>query len=378
LRNPRTALLEFVVTEYRVLVFVLKQKQAPDSRVGGSSAQKNSGSSAVDLSAHIIRARRKELEETVRGLRARLASRRPGFQEFATRLYDQLIKPAAAELKDVDNLVIVPDGILWALPFQALQSSANRYLIEDYAISYAPSLGVLREIAKEKRRATGRVPTTLLAIGNPTIATATADRVKSAFMDEMLVPLPDAERQVKALGRLYGPNASKIYVGADASEERLKQEAGRCRILHIATHGIINWASPLYSQLVLSTSGDNSGEDGLLEAWELMNLDLNADLVVLSACETGQGRIGAGEGMIGFSWALFVAGCPTVVVSQWKVESGSTADLMIEFHKALTASRKQTVSKAAALRLASLKLLRTGRYRHPFYWASFVVVGNGY
>ena len=99
---------------------------------------------------------------------------------------------------------------------------------------------------------------------------------------------------------------------------------------------------------------------------------MNSDLAVLSACETGRGRVGAGEGIIGLSWAFFVAGCPTTVVSQWKVESASTTELMLAFHRNL----KKGQSKAAALRAAALRLLDDSRYRHPFYWAAFVVVGD--
>jgi CHAT domain-containing protein len=151
-------------------------------------------------------------------------------------------------------------------------------------------------------------------------------------------------------------------------------------VLHLATHGILNDASPMYSQVVLAQSAEGASEDGLLEAWEIMNLDLKADLVVLSACETGRGRVGAGEGMIGLTWALFVAGTPAAVVSQWKVESGSTTELMLEFHRNLRRSIKQArphVSTAKALQESSLKLLRGSQYRHPFYWAGFVVVGDG-
>jgi CHAT domain-containing protein len=112
-----------------------------------------------------------------------------------------------------------------------------------------------------------------------------------------------------------------------------------------------------------------------------MKLDLKADLAVLSACETARGRVGAGEGMIGLSWALFVAGCPTTVVSQWKVESAGTTELMLEFHRQLKtqmANSAGTFSAARALREASLKLRRTSAYRHPFYWAGFVVSGKGF
>jgi CHAT domain-containing protein len=169
-------------------------------------------------------------------------------------------------------------------------------------------------------------------------------------------------------------------VGAEAREDRVKAEAGKFGVLHLATHGILNDASPMYSQVVLAQSAEDVNEDGLLEAWEIMNLDLHADLVVLSACETGRGRVGAGEGMIGLTWALFVAGTPAAVVSQWKVESSSTTELMLEFHRNLRAGIKQTrpqVSTAKALQQAALKVLRRSDYRHPFYWAGFVVVGDG-
>jgi CHAT domain-containing protein len=123
--------------------------------------------------------------------------------------------------------------------------------------------------------------------------------------------------------------------------------------------------------LVLS-QGEDGREDGMLEAWEVMSLDLNADLVVLSACETARGRFGAGEGVIGMTWALFVAGVPTSVVSQWKVESVSTTEVMLEFHRNL----KGGVGKSEAMRRAAMKLIADRRYAHPFYWAGFIVVGD--
>jgi CHAT domain-containing protein len=181
----------------------------------------------------------------------------------------------------------------------------------------------------------------------------------------------------KAISRLYGMSRSKVYVGAEAREDRLKAEAGKARILHFATHGTMNNASPMYSHLVL-TQGDTN-EDGLLEAWELMRMDLRADLAVLSACETARGRVGAGEGMIGLTWALFIAGVPSTVVSQWKVESASTRDLMLGFHRQLraTASAKAKTTKAEALRRAALKLMKNPETGHPFHWAGFVLVGDG-
>ncbi|HYX43107.1 MAG TPA: CHAT domain-containing protein, partial [Pyrinomonadaceae bacterium] len=145
-------------------------------------------------------------------------------------------------------------------------------------------------------------------------------------------------------------------------------------------HGVLNNANPMYSHVVLSQTAGNGSEDGLLEAWEIMKLDLKADLVVLSACDTARGRIGAGEGVIGLTWAFFVAGSPTTVVSQWSVESASTTELMLNFHRSLRApggGSLYAMTKAEALRQAQLKLLRTKRYQHPFFWAGFVVVGDG-
>ncbi len=104
-------------------------------------------------------------------------------------------------------------------------------------------------------------------------------------------------------------------------------------------------------------------------------MKLYADLVVLSACETASGRIGAGEGVIGISWAFFVAGCRATVVSQWKVNSEATSDLMVGFYQQFKGVRP--MSKASALRLAALKMLNDERYRHPFYWAGFILVGDG-
>jgi CHAT domain-containing protein len=174
---------------------------------------------------------------------------------------------------------------------------------------------------------------------------------------------------------LYGPERSTTYLGPEAREDRFKQEAPRHAILHVATHGMLDETSPLYSHVVLSPGSGGSSEDGLLEAWEMMGPKLDADLVILSACETGRGQIAPGEGIVGTMWALFVAGSRALLVSQWKVESGSTTELMTAFHGGLL---RGDGGKAAQLQRASLALLRQPRYAHPFYWASFVLVGNPY
>jgi CHAT domain-containing protein len=128
----------------------------------------------------------------------------------------------------------------------------------------------------------------------------------------------------------------------------------------------------------MARNENDPDDDGLLEAREIMQLNLHADLVVLSACQTARGRVGAGEGIMGVSWAFLVAGAPTIVVSQWKVDSAATATLMINFHQRLANQHpREGTTKADALRQASLDLLRQPKYRHPFYWASFVMLGDG-
>ena len=210
-------------------------------------------------------------------------------------------------------------------------------------------------------------------MGNPTWGSGEVARVKAVYRDEDLGNLPRAETEVERLGKIYGEDRSHIYIGREARESRFKAEAADTKILHLATHGILNNASPLYSYLLLAGEGNGSSEDGLLEARELLHMKLRAELAVLSACETARGRVGAGEGMIGLSWALFVSGVPTTVLSQWKVESDSTSRLMIAFHQ----NRRKSMSDADALRAAALTIRKDPAYQHPFYWAPFIAIGAG-
>ncbi len=373
--GANTVLLEYVIAGEKVFLFAITNQ--PPRRADGNNSEVK-----PLLTAYTLKIKQSDLANRVALFRNRLANTDVGINRPAHELYELLLGPARSILKNKTNLIIVPDGVLWEMPFQALQPAFNRFLIEDCSVSYAQSLTVLRETinAKRNRLPPAGAASTLLALGNPEIGQTTSKLVASVFMDERLLPLPDAEKQVKILGRLYGRDRSRVYVGADARENRAKAEAASCRILHLATHGILDNTNPMYSHLVLSRSEADENEDGLLEAWEIMKLDLNADIVVLSACDTARGLVANGEGVIGLAWAFFVAGCPTTVVSQWKVESSSTTELMVEFHRNLKPQidgENQAVSKAQALRRAALKLIRSKQYRHPFYWAPFVLVGDG-
>lgn len=354
--NRSSALLEFVVAKdsaflLTVTLNVLNQPTVNSFRFDASN-----------------------LAKKVEDYRTKVAVGDLDVQELSRSLYDLLLKPAASQLAGRTNLIVVPDGPLWDLPFQSLVDDKGKFLAEKAAISYAPSLTALREMKKKAESRKPQYEAGLLAFGNPTITDATRTRVQSVFSGENLGPIPEAGRLVDSLAKMYGPKESKVFTGAAAREESAKSEAPKHKIVQFATHGILNNVSPMYSHLVLAQNDQDPNEDGLLEAWELKDLDLKADMVILSACDTARGRISNGEGVIGMTWAAFIAGAPTTVASQWKVESKSTTELMLEFHRQLLTGK---VSKAEALRRAELKVMKMPGYKHPSYWAGFVIVGDG-
>lgn len=368
LPDEKTALLEYVVTPERSHLFVVTKPKNGEPK----------------LKVYPLAIKRDELATKVEQFRSQLAERDTRFGKLANELYGQLLKPAKADLPAQTRLVIVPDGPLWELPFQALLTEQNRYLLQDHVISYAPSLTVLREMSKVKREPAAAQKSSLLAFGDPKLGGQSLTRAQS-LMGTTFEQLPEARTQVETLRKFYDANRSKVFIGDTATEEQYKAEAGNYDILHFATHGVLNDRNPLYSHLLLAqpeTAGKNSTEakeDGMLEAWEIMQMDLHADLAVLSACETARGKVGAGEGMIGLTWAMFVAGVPTTVVSQWKVRADSTADLMVEFHRLLQARDAKGATRwtrSEALQQAAMKLLADPKYRHPFYWAGFVLIGK--
>lgn len=326
----------------------------------------------TNLNVYSIPVKAEKLSDSIKSFRKALADRDPSFASLAAQLYSELLKPAQKDFKDKSHIIIIPDQELWELPFQALQTDQGKYVLENYSISYAPSLSVLAEMIRSERNVEDQ--RALLAMGNPTIGVETADRVKAMNRSAQLGNIPEAEDEVRSIAQFYDSKNSRILVRSEASEDTLKLESHDFGIIHIAAHGILNDSSPMYSNVALA-HGKDQAQDGLLEAWEVMNMDLNASMVVLSACETARGKVGAGEGMIGLSWAFFVAGVPCVVVSQWNVNSESTTKLMEEFHKQWRTS-KSHLSKADALRSAALNVMKNPRYSHPHYWASFVVVGD--
>lgn len=312
-----------------------------------------------------------ELKARARRFRETIAEADLNYRETARSLYASLFVPIAKELTGIASLTIIPDELLWQVPFAALVNGSGRFVVEDIELSYAHSLTSLIELNKVKRSAEARAGD-LFALADPTIDMKLVTAVPSKYRAEF-GELPDAELEVIEISRIYGPQA-KTLTRTAASESAWRTNSSGYRVLHLATHGVVNPIKPLHSYLYLVPTVNGALDDGILEAREIMRERLSADIAVLSACETASGAAFRGEGMMGLSWAFAVAGVPRVVSSQWKVESKATADLMVNFHRSLERGKRLTPS--AALRSAMLTQLRRPARKHPFYWAPFVSIGG--
>jgi CHAT domain-containing protein len=340
---PRGTVVEYSVLSDSVVTFVIR-----DGHVTGTVAPRAS------------------IERDAARFAASIHKRDLDYKAKARALYDELVRPIAAQLHG--DMTIVPDSFLWNVPFDALITPSHKFLIEEHTLAYAPSVMMLDAASRHRRSSSASHE--LLAVGDPSIANVTRKKA-AVYRDLSLGALPDAAREAREVATLYGRN-SMVLTHATARESAVKELAPGYRILHLATHGFVDDESPLYSALVLA-SAPSDRDDGLLEMREVRDLDLHADLIVLSACDTARGTVYPGEGVIGLSWAFLTSGCPTTVVSQWNVESHSTSTLMIDFHKRLLAGD----SAESALRRAKLALMHDKRYSHPLYWAPFIVVGDG-
>lgn len=310
----------------------------------------------------------------------------------AHELYCQLVKPIEPYLNKGDELLIIPDDALFYLPFEVLvvdprsktDESVSKwysnyehstYLIENYPISYACSASLLDPRFFQLHEAFEG--DNLLAIGmafrglNNPLTFATRQEGRS------FRPLPFSTYEIEQISGSF--KEVHMLIGIDAKEETIKETAGDYRVLHFSTHGILDERQPLYSGLVLAMDAD-SAEDGYLQVFEIVNMKLKADLVTLSACNTGLGALKQGEGVIGLTHAFLSAGAHSVVVSLWNVSDVSTAQLMTNFYHYL----EQGKSKAEALRQAKINLIKTTgnmggvqiSYAHPFFWAPFILVGD--
>jgi CHAT domain-containing protein len=347
-----------------------------------------------------------------------------GFVAASSALYMAVVEPAASMIGEKKRVLVVADGALNYVPFEALVKSAEAadysslpYLIKSNEVVYAPSASVIGAIRKQEKPRTGR---TMLIVADPvfnsndtrargvsSVSETSETRglgIASALTDvagKDAAVVPPAKMQGLPLARLGGTKVEADQIGklvkasgsqADAwldlqaSESNLEtRDISKYQFLHIATHGLLNAERPQFTGLVLSLVG-NKGDDGFLRTDEVFNLRLGSPLVMLSACETGLGKEKRGEGVMGLTRAFMYAGAPTVGVSLWSVADKSTADLMTDFYKRLLSSPASstnsagspsaTISPSAAMRDAQLAMIAGKKYSAPFYWAPFVLVGD--
>ena len=291
-------------------------------------------------------------------------------QNNLKRLHELLIKPIADVLPKNSSarVIFIPQDSLFLVPFPALRDENGKYLIEKHTILTSPSIQVLN-LTRQQRNNVG---TENLIVGNPQMPKLP---LKIGEPPQQLPPLPGAETEAKAIASLLN---TKPLIGSEATESEVVKRLPQARIIHLATHGIFNDVQGLNSGVALTLSippssplkkGENHKNDGLLTAGEIFDLKLNADLVVLSACDTGRGKI-TGDGVVGLSRSFISAGVPSVLVSLWSVPDAPTASLMTEFYQNLS----KNSDKATALRQAMLTTMK--QHPAPKDWAAFTLIGE--
>jgi CHAT domain-containing protein len=278
---------------------------------------------------------------------AAIRSRGADVPARAAALHDRLIRPLG--LAAGEPVVVVPHDVLHYLPFQALRGPGG-WLVEERAVSYAPSASVLARLLGRPPRERARV----LALGNPDLGSAR-------------LALPGAEREAETIRTLYG-NA-EVYLQKDATKERLLARAPDTQIVHVGAHAEVDEVDPLFSVIRLARSERLPGE---LEAHEIYRVNLERSAIVtLSACETGLGRVTRGDEPWGFTRPVLSAGAPAMLVTLWEVEDAATARTMARFYRELAGAATRD-----ALRAAQREVLADARTAHPFFWAPFVLVGD--
>ena len=281
------------------------------------------------------------------------------------RLHQLLIDPIANLLPKDPNahVIFIPQGSLFQVPFPALQDANGTYLIQKHTIRTAPSIQVLA-LTQQQQQKLANQPVNgrgnALVLGNPTMPQVS---LSPGEPKRALSPLPGAEREARAIAPLLNTQA---IIGAQGTKAAIVQKMPQASIIHLATHGLLDDVQGLGSAIALAPSGK---DDGLLTAAEIFDMKLQASLVVLSACNTGEGRI-TGDGVIGLSRSLISAGVPSVIVSLWAVPDAPTAELMQTFYQNL----QKHPNKAQALRQAMLTTMRT--HPQPRDWAAFTLIGE--
>jgi CHAT domain-containing protein len=364
--DPGTVLLEYAVEPERSWIFVVSSPDVPGPGL------------AVFPVAAGEKTLRKEVE-AFRSLLRRPGSDRAALQARARRLYRLLVRPAEQQVAGARRILVSPDGPLHTLPFAAL-IRGDRYLVEWKPVHLVLSATVYAELQRSRPAARDLRDERLAAFGDPhypplELNGATDPEVRGLLQRGWtLRPLPSTRKEVKAIAALYPEG--HVYLDREATEEKAKALGTDSRLIHFASHGLIDERFPLNSALALSVPEHPAeGQDnGLLQAWEIFeSMHLDADLVALSACDTALGKEMGGEGLVGLTRAFQYAGARSVLASLWGVADYSTARFMERFYRYLRDGK----SKDEALRAAQIDQIRQkGGSSHPFFWAAFELNGD--
>ena len=294
-------------------------------------------------------------------------------------LYADLVLPGLKE--EMKNLIFIPDDILHFLPFEALitQEKSRDWLVQNHQIAYIPSISSYREIANRKNLNTKNPKKDILAFADPSFGSLeTEENGGDVFQDFFsstafnFSRLKYSDYEIQKIGSLFKKTKRKIFKRDLATEEEVKNhDLENYKIIHFATHSLIDDKKPARSSIVL-TLDDDPIEDGFLQMREVYNLKLNADIVVLSACQTGLGQFINGEGIEGLNRAFFYAGASSVLMSLWGVNDQASSQLMERFYHHLRAAE----SPVNALRKTKLEMISSSVLSHPYYWAGFIVSGK--
>lgn len=290
-------------------------------------------------------------------------------------LYERLLKPISNKIIGKD-LTIIPHDKLSYIPFDALISQLPdtsvmnfrnlNYLIRDFTINYSYSATLLYDYFGQKKRSSKG-----MLVFSPIYDSKTTYIDPETSVQRHFSPLPGAKDEVKGINRFI---SAETFMDNFAQESTFKERASEFDILHLAMHTIINDSLPMYSKLVFSKPDQKSVEDGYLNTYEIYNIKLKARLAVLSACETGSGKLQKGEGVMSMARGFIYAGCPSIVMTLWQVDDKSGVKIMEDFYSYLSKGKRKDVS----LRMAKLNHLKTSDQltSHPHYWLGYVNIGN--
>ncbi len=369
--DDKTALLEYVISDSILHAFVIQKDKIHWHQIPVTATLLKNNIKKF----HALLSSYDQIEEE---------SRTNDYMQLAHWFFKTTLAEALKGLQEIDNLIIIPDGELAHLPFESfLTQEVNQdqgfaelpYLLKDYNISYNYSASLWKENKSNKKQENnGEIFALAANYQNKADSTTLRGRLPSLrSLRDALGPLPAARQEVEQLALTY-----RGYFGFDslASERNLIEKIGNYAIIHLAMHGILDEKRPILSSLALTEDGD-SLHDNFWQAHEISKMELNADLVVLSACETGFGRFEKGNGVASIARAFMYAGVPALVVSLWQVNDASTAIVMQNFYANLAKGQ----SKAAALRQAKLDYLQEAASEnpiaaHPAFWSPFILIGD--